>query len=87
MYLFSRYRVNRVRLVAHKSFYTNLLEFKKAFENHDFSCTKYWSLIINASAIYPFLKKLLNIGILLQSTPVDETNIGIFLHSTSVKKC
>ena len=32
----------------------------------------------------PFLKKLLNIGILLQSTPVEETKIGIYLHSTSV---
>ena len=46
MYLFPHYRVNRFKLVAHKLFYTILPAFKKASESHDFSCTKYWSLII-----------------------------------------
>ena len=46
MYLFSYYRVNRAKLIACKLFYTILPTFKKASESHDFSCTKYWSLII-----------------------------------------
>ena len=62
MYLFLRYRVNRVKFVTYKLFYTVLPTFKKASEGHNFSCTKYWSLIITTwkfkecSAIYPFWK-------------------------------